>query len=194
MPQIGKQTEKTTAQFTARVHRMKASDNGSSSAFVLLPADASAILPRRGRTTVRGKINGNEFQALLEPDGRKSHWLSLDPALMEASGVAVGEEVSFEIEPVAEEPEPDVPDDLLEALEESPEARKTWEETTTLARVDWIHWIDSSRREATRRSRISDACDMLASGKKRVCCFDPSGYYSKGLCAPEPATSTNRDN
>jgi hypothetical protein len=28
---------------------------------------------------------------------------------------------------------------------------------------------------------------MLAAGKRRVCCFDPSGYYSKALAAPEAA-------
>jgi hypothetical protein len=34
---------------------------------------------------------------------------------------------------------------------------------------------------------VDKACAMLASGKKRVCCFDPSGYYSKSLNAPEAA-------
>ncbi len=28
---------------------------------------------------------------------------------------------------------------------------------------------------------------MLASGKRRVCCFDPSGFYSKAFKAPQPA-------
>jgi hypothetical protein len=33
-------------------------------------------------------------------------------------------------------------------------------------------------------SRVIGACDRLASGKRRVWCFDPSGYYSKSLAAP----------
>jgi hypothetical protein len=28
-------------------------------------------------------------------------------------------------------------------------------------------------------------CDMLAFGKRRVCCFDRSGVYGKGLGAPQ---------
>jgi hypothetical protein len=36
---------------------------------------------------------------------------------------------------------------------------------------------------------MGDACDMLASGKKQVCCFDPSGYYSKVFRAPEAENS-----
>lgn len=185
MPQPATQTEQKTARFTVRLQRMKTPDNDPPAAFVVLPPDASAILPRRGRTTVTGRINSHHFQRLLEPDGRKSHWMRLDSELMKVAEVAIGQEVSFEIEPVAEEPEPVVPDDLRTALEESAEARKTWEETTTLARVDWVHWIESAKRESTRRKRISDACEMLSSGKKRVCCFDPSGVYSKGMCAPE---------
>lgn len=162
--------------------------SGSPFAFVVLPKTASAKLPRRGRTSVQGTINGQEFTALLEPDGNKSHWLPLDRKLLRAAGVGIGDAVEFEVQPVKQEPEPEVPADLQQALDESPEARVTWYGTTTIARLDWIHWITTARQAATRTKRIEDACDMLARGKKRVCCFDPSGFYSKAFCAPEPAS------
>jgi uncharacterized protein YdeI (YjbR/CyaY-like superfamily) len=95
--------------------------------------------------------------------------------------------VTLEIMPVEQEPEPEIPSDLHEALAAIPEARAVWDDTTTIARLDWIHWITSARQSKTREKRIRDACDMLASGKRRVCCFDPSGYYSKAFCAPETA-------
>ena len=160
---------------------------GASWAFVVLPAEASARLPRRGRTSVEGTLDGHAFRAVLEPDGRLSHWLKVDEALREAAGVAIGEVVALEIAPVAKEPEPELPPDLRHALDGAPEARAAWESTTTLARVDWIHWITSAKQPATRAKRVADACDMLASGKRRVCCFDPSGYYSKAFGAPEAA-------
>lgn len=53
-------------------------------AFVVLPRMASEKLPRRGRTSIDGQINGHAFQALLEPDGQLSHWLKIDQALMSA--------------------------------------------------------------------------------------------------------------
>jgi uncharacterized protein YdeI (YjbR/CyaY-like superfamily) len=111
----------------------------------------------------------------------------VDAALREAAGASVGERVAIEIAPVAREPEPALPPDLRQALDGAPEARATWEATTTLARVDWIHWMTSAKQKATRAKRIADACAMLASGKRRVCCFDPSGHYSKAFAAPEPA-------
>jgi hypothetical protein len=36
--------------------------------------------------------------------------------------------------------------------------------------------------------RIKNACSMLAAGKRRVCCFDRSGFYSKSMSAPKSAT------
>ncbi len=156
-------------------------------AFAVLPKDASALLPRRGRVTVAGTINGQAFQALLEPDGRKSHWLRINEALLKASGAVIGGLAQFEIAPVEQEPDPEIPADLLAALEAAPDARATWDDTTTVARVDWIHWIVSAKQAKTRSKRIKDACDMLAEGKRRVCCFDSSGYFSKAFSAPKAA-------
>lgn len=177
--------EDTRSEFKARLLRPREPGTGRPWVFVILPREASAKLPRRGRTTVEGAINGKGFKALLEPDGQKSHWLRLDDDLLEASGTAPGEIAQFDIMAVEQEPEPDVPDDLVEALDACPEARASWDATTTLARLDWIHWITSAKQARTRTKRVRDACDMLAAGKKRVCCFDPSGFYSKAFSAPE---------
>lgn len=156
-------------------------------AFLVLPKSASEKLPRRGRTTVQGTLNGQPFQATLEPDGQKSHWLKVDKSLLDAAGAEPGDRVAVEVSPVEAEPEPAVPADLAEALEADPEAQAVWDATTTIARVDWIHWVESAKQAKTRASRIDGARDMLASGKKRVCCFDPSGFYSKALSAPKAA-------
>jgi hypothetical protein len=177
--------EDTKSQFKAPLLRPEESGSGNSWAFVVLPIEASAKLPRRGRTTVDGTINGRGFKALLEPDGQKSHWLKIDEKLLKDSGASFGDVAHFEIMAVEQEPEPSVPPDLVGALQASPEARATWEATTPIARLDWIHWVTSAKQAKTRTKRINDACEMLASGKKRVCCFDPSGYYSKAFSAPQ---------
>src|SRR5690606_37707626 len=105
--------------------------------------------------------------------------------LRDAAGVQAGEVVSLTIAPVDEEPEPDVPSDFAAALAAHPDALAAWRDTTPVARLDWIHWIESAKKAATRQKRIASGCDMLSSGKRRVCCFDPSGFYSKSLSAPE---------
>lgn len=156
-------------------------------AFLVLPANASAKLPTRSMTTVDGSLDGHPFQATLEPDGHGSHWLKVTKALQEDAGAVVGDTVTLEVTPVAEEPEPRVPADLRKALAEAPAARAVWSDITPVARRDWIHWITSGKKAETRERRIATACDMLASGKRRACCFDRSGMYSNSLGAPEAA-------
>ncbi len=175
------------SRFQARLLRPAMPAKDGAWTFVVLPRSASEKLPRRGRTSVQGTINGRPFQATLEPDGQLSHWLKVGEALRQAAGAEVGALVAVEIAPVAKEPEPVLPPDFETALAASPQAKAVWDATTTLARVDWIHWIESAKQAKTRGSRVENACAMLAAGEKRVCCFDPSGFYSKGLSAPRPA-------
>lgn len=155
--------------------------------FVVLPKVVSEGLPRRGRTSVEGTLNGVCFEILAEPDGKLSHWLRLGDELLFAAGVEAGDVVDFEVGPVGCEPEPEVPDDMREAFEGCPEARVAWDGLTVLARVDWIHWMVSAKQAKTRAKRVASACEMLVAGKKRVCCFDPSGFYSKAFGVPEAA-------
>src|SRR5690606_29710331 len=96
-----------------------------------------------------------------------------------------GDTVRVQIAPADPEPEPAVPEDLRQALAGSAAAAATWNDTTTLARVDWIHWIESAKQAKTRARRVQNACEMLAGGERRVCCFDQSGFYSKSLSAPK---------
>lgn len=185
---IAMSSKPNTARFTTTLMRPAPADHGEDGApwlFVILPREASALLPRRGRTSIDGTLNGQPFRATLEPDGQLSHWLKVEHALQAAAGVGAGDAVTIEFTAVACEPEPCVPVDFSTALAAAPAAAAGWKAATTLARVDWIHWIESAKQAKTRATRIANACDMLASGKLRVCCFDPSGFYSRSLCAPD---------
>jgi len=185
-----KRTTKLTTkiQFKAKLLRPAETGEGESWTFLILPLAASAKLPTRSMTAVEGTINGVPFEAVLEPDGQKSHWLKVPEKLSQAAGINFGDTVALEIAPAAEEPEPEVPSDLRAALATAePKARDIWEDITPIARRDWIHWISSAKQAETRTRRVKNACSMLASGKRRACCFDRSGIYSKSLSAPKAA-------
>lgn len=174
-------------KFKAKLSR-PATPKGAAWTFLVLPAAASKQLPTRSMVTVDGKLASQPFQATLEPDGQGSHWFKVEKKLREAAGVAAGDSVALEIAPVEKEPEPKVPTDLKQALAGNPAAKAMWAEITTVARRDWIHWITSGKKAETRVKRIAVACDKLACGNRRACCFDRSGMYSKGnMGAPEAA-------
>lgn len=160
---------------------------GAAWTFLVLPQEASQKLPSRGLVSVEGAMNGREFRATLQPDGKGGHWLKVLPDLREAAGIEVGQAVAVELTPSPREPEPEAPDDVMQALSEATsEVQKAWSSLTPLARRDWVQWVESAKREETRRKRIASACEMLASGKRRPCCFDRSGMYGKGLSCPVP--------
>src|SRR3546814_2771020 len=104
-------------------------------------------------TSVEGTLDGQPFQATLEPDGQGSHWLKVPRALREAAGAEAGDTVALEIAPVEKEPEPRVPADLRKALADNPAARATWSDLTPVARRDWIAWLTAGQKAETRGKR-----------------------------------------
>lgn len=137
-----------------------------------LPAAASDKLPSRGLVMVDGLVNGHKFQAPLEPDGQKGHWLKIDESMLKTIGIKIGGTAKLEIEPSQHWPEPEIPADLQKALDQDKEAKAVWDKTTPAARWDWIRSVRSTRNPETRARRIVTACSKLQSGKPRQCCFN----------------------
>jgi hypothetical protein len=164
------QETKSTIRFSGKLFRPATEEIGSRT-LLTLPKNASAKLTARGMTMVEGTINGFPFRAALEPNGKGSRWLRVNKALRDAVDADAANTVQVEITRAGEEPETRVPMDLSKALAAAPRAQASWADITPIARRDWTLWISSAKQPETRRRRIERACDMLASGKRRVCCF-----------------------
>ncbi len=138
-----------------------------------LADDTSRRLPSRGQVAAHASINGHDFATVVEPDGRRGHWVRVDPALLEAGGLAAGETVHLTLEVTKDWPEPEVPRDLADALDGGPAAvRELWEAITPMARWEWVRWVRATRNPATRQRRVDVSVSKLDAGKRRPCCFD----------------------
>jgi bacteriocin resistance YdeI/OmpD-like protein/uncharacterized protein DUF1905 len=179
MKQAMLQESKSTIRFSAKLIRLKATDKIGSGTLLTLPKNASAKLPSRATTMVEGAINAFPFRAALEPNGNGSHWLNVSSALRDAAGADTLDMVTVEITRIGEEPETRVPIDLRKALAAAPPAQNLWADITPIARREWILWISTAKQPETRRRRIEKACDMLSSGKRRVCCFGGINWLTK---------------
>ena len=149
-----------------------------------LPQGASAKLPSRGQTMVKGTINGFRFQAALEPDGNGSHWFKVDISLQKSARAHAGDIVTLAIESTREWPEPDIPADLRAALDANPQVEALWKRITPMARHEWIRWIGSTAQSETRKRRIETTRSKLMAGERRPCCFN------RNVCCV-PAVSKN---
>ncbi len=191
-------TELTPATicFRGRLVRPEATGKAGLWSVLTLPGNASAKLPSRGIVMVEGTINAIPFRAALEPDSKGSHSLRVNQAMHDAAGADAGDTVTVEITRVGEKPEMRVPMDLHKALAAAPRAQAAWADITPMARRDWIFSISTAKQAETRQRRIEKACDMLASGKRRLCCFPGIKWLMKenakscGMWQPLPGERT----
>ncbi len=140
---------------------------------VRLPEGASERLPSRGQVAVHAEIDGHAFETVVEPDGRRGHWIRVDEDLQRVAGVGPGDAAELTLEVAPEWPEPDVPDDLAVALAEAPaQIREVWEDITPMARWEWVRWVGATRNPQTRQRRVEVSISKMDGGKRRPCCFD----------------------
>jgi hypothetical protein len=165
----------STIRFEAHVREV------GGSTILTLPDDASARLRSRGQVAVTGRMNRHAFETVLEPDGRRGHWLKVDEELRDALALRDGDGVTVELEATRDWPEPNIPEDLQTALAAAPDIAESWADITPMARWEWVRWINATRNPDTRARRVEVAISKLRSGKRRPCCFDLSACTDPDL-------------
>jgi uncharacterized protein YdeI (YjbR/CyaY-like superfamily) len=65
----------------------------------------------------------------------------------------------------------ELPDDLREALIASTPALDAWLDITSLARNEFICWVEDAKQPATRARRIRRTREELEEGQRRPCCW-----------------------
>lgn len=149
---------------------------------IKLPKDQSEKLPSRGQVMVKGQINSITLETPLEPDGRGSHWFKVSEDLQTQAKISENSEVSLEIKDTKDWTEPEVPKDLVEAIEKAKDIQKLWQEITPLARHEWVRWVSGTAVEDTRKHRIEVAISKMRKGERRPCCFNRSMCMEPYVC------------
>lgn len=138
-----------------------------------VPKDDSIKLPSRGQVSVTGRLNGQVFTTVLEPDGRWSHWMRVSDDLQKATGVKSGDMVTVELTTSKDWPEPTLPKDFADALKAAPQKVKDkWKDITPMARWEWIRWMNATLSQETRAVRIEKTVSKLNGKHRRPCCFN----------------------
>lgn len=138
-----------------------------------VPKEESIKLPSRGQISVTGMINSYKFKAVLEPDGRWSHWIRVTDEIQKNANVKSGDTVSVEMTTNKDWPEPTIPGDFKKALDMAPEKVKDkWKDITPMARWEWIRWVNATGSNETRAVRIEKSISKLNGKHRRPCCFN----------------------
>lgn len=84
---------------------------------------------------IEGTFNHVPFQSALEPDGMGGHWLEVSDGLENEAGVAIGDVITITFTLLGQWHEPNIPEDLWQALEEV-NLQGKWSDITVKARWD----------------------------------------------------------
>lgn len=64
-----------------------------------------------------------------------------------------------------------LPKDLAMALADHPDALLLWNDITSLARNEFICWVEEAKQKTTRERRVRRTYEELLEGKRRPCCW-----------------------
>jgi hypothetical protein len=78
-------SERAPISFTAAL------SNIDDTTLVRLPEDVSERFPSRGQVAAHASIGGHDFETVVEPDGRRGHWIRVDEVLQRVAGVSPGD-------------------------------------------------------------------------------------------------------
>ena len=117
------------------------------------------------RVKVKATFDGIEYRGSLVNMGG-CYMLGITQEIRNKLGKGFGDEIWVTIEKDEEERTVEVPEDFAAAMNASETAVATFNALPFTARKEYVTWITSAKREATRTDRITKAVDLLSQGKR----------------------------
>jgi hypothetical protein len=139
---------------------------GPAAAFVLDDDQVAAVGEGAKRFPVLATVNGYTWRTSVARM-RGEFLVGLSKEVRTGAGVQAGDTVSLELKLDSEPRTVEVPPALAEALEADPEAKATFEGLAFTHRKEFARWIEEAKREETRTRRVTQALDMIRTGRTR---------------------------
>jgi hypothetical protein len=139
---------------------------GPAAAFILNDEQVAAVGEGAKRFPVVAIVNGYTWRTSVA----RMHgefMVGLNREVREGAGVAAGDTVTLELALDTVPRTVEVPPALAEALDSDPEAKAAFEGLAFTHRKEFARWIDEAKREDTRRRRVTQAVEMIRTGRTR---------------------------
>lgn len=139
---------------------------GGGGAFVLVPFDVEAAYGKK-RVPVLATIDGLPYRGSLFPMmGGSGHTLGVLKEIRARIGKGIGDIVDVTVEEDTAPREVEVPEDFDAALSAHPSARDFYATLSYSRQREFVLWIESAKREATRQERVAASVAKLAAHEK----------------------------
>jgi hypothetical protein len=139
---------------------------GPAAAFILDDDQVAAVGEGARRFPVVATVNGYTWRTSVARMGGE-FMVGLNKEVRTGAGVQAGDTVSLELKLDSEPRTVEVPPALADALDADPEAKTTFEGLAFTHRKEFARWIEEAKREETRARRVTQALDMIRTGRTR---------------------------
>lgn len=138
----------------------------SGGAYVVVPFDVEKAFGKK-RVPIQATIDGIAYRGSLTPVmGGSGHALGVLKEIRTSIGKDVGDVVDVVVEEDTVPREVEVPQDLREALDASPAAAEFFATLSYSRQREFVLWVESAKREATRNERVTTSVAKLQAGEK----------------------------
>jgi hypothetical protein len=137
---------------------------GLNAAYVEPPFDVKEVFGSQ-RVKVKASFDGVEYRGSVVSMGG-CYMLGLTQEIRNKIGKGFGDEVFVTLEKDVEERTVEVPEDFATSMNCDETAVSTFQSLSFTGQKDYVNWITSAKREATRSERIIKAVALLSEGKR----------------------------
>ena len=129
-----------------------------------IPIEVSKKFDAKGQVNVKGLINGHPYQTSARPHGTGWHYIVVNKSIRDAIGVTTGDVVRVVMSLDTAPRTVEIPPDLIGALESDGKYSRLFEELSYSRQKEFVDWLESAKREETRRRRVAQSLEMLLEG------------------------------
>ncbi len=148
---------KDSYEFTALIHPHPTLD----AAFIEFPYNVETEFGVKGQVKILATFDGVEYRGSLAKMGHHCHCVGLTKAIRTAIGKGAGDTVRVVIRPDTAPRTVAIPGDLEALFMKNEDARKIFDALSFTHKKEYILWIESAKKEQTRRTRLNKTIVML---------------------------------
>lgn len=135
--------------------------NNLGGAGIRIPFNVVEEFGTKGRVPVKVSFEGVDYRGSIAPM-HGGHMLVVKKEIRAKLGKEIGDSIDVVLQKDTEERKIEVPDDLQAALDENAKAKDVFESFAYTHRKEYVNWINSAKKEITRKSRIQKTVERVA--------------------------------
>ncbi len=138
---------------------------GKGGAYIEIPFNVEEIFGAK-RVKVKATFDGVPYRGSIVKMGTECHIIGVTKDIRKKINKDIGDYVKVTVEKDEEERKINLPEDFKIRIEESNEVYDFWNSLSYSNQKKYVDYIDSAKKEETRKKRVEDSINKLINKEK----------------------------